>query len=92
MAVANAAIHTISALVACLSLTILALVAHSVALKDRLESAVPADLKSRGLSFLFWPACGGLVDCGLFLFLWTRTPFHGAQVSILISCRSVGDK
>lgn len=82
MAVANAAIHTISALVASLSLVILGLVAHSVSLKDRLEYTTTPNPKSTGMSFLFWPACGGIVDCCLFLFLWIRTPFRATQVSI----------
>jgi hypothetical protein len=83
---ANAAIHTISTLIACLSLALLGLVAHSVALKSRLEYALPSGLQSVGLSFLFWPACGGLVDCGLFTFLWKRTPFRADRVSLLFRC------
>lgn len=85
----NVAIHTLSALVACLSITILGLVAHCVTLKDHLEYKAPPDLKSTGLSFLFWPACGGIVDCGLFFLLWTQTPFRAEEVSLRPYCRAL---
>ncbi|KAJ4992084.1 MYND finger [Stagonosporopsis vannaccii] len=73
------AIHITSACVACLSLAMLSLIAHSVSLKDQLDYAAPADLKSTGMSFLFWPACGGIVDCCLFLFLWIKTSFQESK-------------
>ncbi|KAF1932213.1 uncharacterized protein M421DRAFT_416940 [Didymella exigua CBS 183.55] len=82
MAVTSVAVHTVSALVACLSIVILVLTIHSVSLKDRLDYAVTPPLRRTGMSILFWPACGGLVDCCLFLFLWIRSPFYPTQVSI----------
>lgn len=77
------AIHTTSALVGCLSLVMLGLIANSVSLKRQLGYAVPPDLKGTGMAFLFWPACGGIVDCCLFTLLWIKTPFHKARVSIV---------
>lgn len=83
MTAVNFVIHTISALVACLSLIVLSLVAHSVSLKSRVDHAIVSDVNGTGMSFLFWPACGGIVDCSLFLFLWVKTPFNAAEVSTI---------
>ncbi|KAH6638165.1 hypothetical protein C7974DRAFT_390986 [Boeremia exigua] len=82
MTIQTIAIHTISVCVGCLSLTILGLVANGVELKDQLEYAAPSDLRSTGLSLLFWPACGGIVDCCLFLFLWLKTPLQDSERKI----------
>lgn len=87
MATLSTAIHTVSICVACLSVTILGLVSHSVLLKNQLEYAAPPDLKGTGMSFLFWPACGGIVDCCLFLVLWIKTPFRDSRVSIAYTTR-----
>ena len=76
-------IHAINALIGSLSLVILGLVAHSVSLKDQLDYAAPLDLKGTGMSFLFWPACGGIVDFCLFLVLWMKAPFKRLNVSYL---------
>lgn len=79
----NTIIHIISASVVCLSIVILGLVAHGVTLKDQLQYAATPNLKSVGMSILFWPAIGGIVDYCLFTFLWFLTPFQIDRVSVL---------
>lgn len=74
-------LHSINALIACFSLVILGLVANSISEKDRLNDSIPSNLKSVGLSFLFWPACGGIVDFLLFIFLLLRAQPNCFNVS-----------
>jgi hypothetical protein len=69
-------IHILNSLIGCLSVTVLGLAVHSVVLKDQLENDAPSNLKSTGLSFLFWPGVGGVVDMVLFLFLWINAPLN----------------
>lgn len=78
---ATAVIHTANVLIGCLSIVMLGLVAHSVSLKDKLDYAIPSNLEGVGMSLLFWPACGGIVDSCLFFYLWTKTPFQDFYVS-----------
>jgi hypothetical protein len=68
-------IHILNGLIGCLCIAVLGLTAHSIVLKDQLENEAPSNLKSTGLSLLFWPGVGGVVDMLLFLFLWINTPF-----------------
>jgi hypothetical protein len=68
-------IHILNGLIGCLCIAVLGLTARSVVLKDQLENQAPSNLKSTGLSLLFWPGVGGVVDMLLFLFLWVNTPF-----------------
>lgn len=77
-------LHIVNALIGIFSLVILGLVAHSVSLKDELGDATPASLKGTGMSFLFWPACGGIVDFCLFLFLLIKARSVNLTVSSLI--------
>jgi hypothetical protein len=67
-------IHTLNILIGILSITILALVAHSLILTDSLSAIYPENVKGTGRGLLFWPGVGGIVDMFLFLFLWFMTP------------------
>ncbi len=80
MAFTTIFVHTVNVLILCFSITLLGLVAHSVSLKDRLDYAVPANLKGTGMSFLFWPARGGIVDFCLFLFFWVKMSLRDSDV------------
>jgi hypothetical protein len=75
-------IHILNGLIGCLCIAVLGLTARSVVLKDQLENEAPSNLKSTGLSLLFWPGVGGVVDMLLFLFLLINTPF---QILVSIS-------
>jgi hypothetical protein len=75
MSCTTISIHILNGLIGCLCIAVLGLTARSVVLKDQLENQAPSNLKSTGLSFLFWPGVGGVVDMLLFLFLWINTPF-----------------
>ena len=83
MAASTIVIHTANAGVLCISVAVLGLVAHCVSLKDKLDYEVPAELKSTGMSLLFWPACGGIIDFCLFIFLWFKTTSKNDHVSHL---------
>lgn len=78
----GAALQSINALIGSFSVIILGLVAHSVSLKDHLGNTVPSGLKGISMSFLFWPACGGLVDFLLFLVLLLKTQTRTTNVGI----------
>jgi hypothetical protein len=81
MSYTTISIHMLNGLIGCLCIAVLALTARSVVLKDQLENEAPSNLKSTGLSLLFWPGVGGVVDMVLFLLLWINTPFN-SPVSI----------
>jgi hypothetical protein len=66
------AIHILNILIGILSITIFALVIRSLVLTDSL--ILPINVKEVPRSILFWPRCGGIVDCLLFLLLWFMTP------------------
>jgi hypothetical protein len=76
-------IHILNALIGCLCIAILGLTAHCVALKDKLESRMPSNMKDTGMTFLFWPGCGGLVDMLLFISLWVLVPWKQGSVRFL---------
>ncbi|CAI6331995.1 unnamed protein product [Periconia digitata] len=59
-------IHALNTCIGCLCAAILGLTAHSVALKDKVEDEIPRDATSIGMSLLFWPGVGGIVDALLF--------------------------
>jgi hypothetical protein len=73
-------LHVLNALIGILSIAVLALAAYSVILTDSFGDAYPKDTKDTGLSMLFWPGVGGIVDMCLFIFLWFMTPSVGGLV------------
>jgi hypothetical protein len=73
-------IHTLNALIGCLCIVVIGLTAHGITLKDELERTIPFSVKDTGMSFLFWPGCGGLVDMLLFILLWNLTPWEQGSV------------
>jgi predicted lysophospholipase L1 biosynthesis ABC-type transport system permease subunit len=73
-------IHALNALIGCLCIVVLGLTAHGSALEDELESILPSSVKKTGMTFLFWPGCGGLVDMLLFIVLWNLTPWEQGSV------------
>jgi hypothetical protein len=75
MSYTTISILILNGLIVCLCIAVLGLTARSVILKDQLETETPSNLQSTGLSLLFWPGVGGVVDMVLFLFLWINTPF-----------------
>jgi hypothetical protein len=76
-------IHFLNVLIGCICIVVLGLTANAVALKDELENTLPSGVEKIGMTFLFWPGCGGLVDTVLFIVLWTLTPWEQGSV-----CRS----
>ncbi|RYN26558.1 hypothetical protein AA0112_g8235 [Alternaria arborescens] len=78
----NILIHILNALIGGLCIAILGLTAHAVALKDDLDSILPSSVKKTGMTFLFWPGCGGLVDMLLFILLWSLTPWEQGLVCL----------
>jgi hypothetical protein len=73
-------IHILNALIGGLCIALLSLTANCVALKDELESFMPSSVKSTGMTIIFWPGCGGLVDILLFVFLWKMAPWETGSV------------
>ncbi|EAT77449.1 hypothetical protein HBI56_211340 [Parastagonospora nodorum] len=60
---------TLNFTIGILSITVLALVAHTLTL-----TSSPPYVRGTSRSILFWPGCGGIVDMILFIILWHLTP------------------
>jgi hypothetical protein len=75
-------LHVLNALIGCLCIAVLGLTAHAVALKDEFDSILPSAVKATGMTFLFWPGCGGMVDMLLFILLWKLTPWEQGLVCL----------
>lgn len=74
-------LHALNISVACLCIVILGLTAYSVSAKERFENDIPTYAKSTGMSLLFWPGVGGIVDALLFLLIWVMQPTDNHSVS-----------
>jgi hypothetical protein len=61
--------YTPNALIGGVCVAVLGLTADGVALKDEIDSILPSNIKETGMTFLFWPRCGGLVDMLFFISL-----------------------
>lgn len=81
MRIISLAILTLNGLIGCICIAVLGLTTHSVVLKQGLENEMPTNVKGTGMSLLFWPGAGGLVDMVLFYILWSLTPIHEESVS-----------
>jgi hypothetical protein len=68
MEILSLCLLALNALLAALSASILALVAHSTSS----SAPGPHDTKGTGRAMLFWPGVGGIVDALLFTVLWFK--------------------
>jgi hypothetical protein len=81
MSILNVTIHVLNALIGCLCIVILGLVAHSASQ----DVDVPPGIKGTSSGLIFWPGVGGIVDALLFLFLWAMKPSEDGSVSVFLS-------
>lgn len=75
-------IHALNTCIACLCAIVLGLTAYSVSAKGSFENDVPPSTRSIGMSILFWPGVGGLVDALLFTIVWLWRPSNDDPVSL----------
>ena len=69
-------LHVLNIVIGCLCAVILGLTAHSIIIKNRIDSDIPEATKSTSISMLMWAGCGGVLDMLLFLALCSIKPFR----------------
>jgi hypothetical protein len=81
-------IHVLNGIVGSMCVVILGLVIHANTLCDALENTnvILAEARKIPLSFLYWPGCGGIVDCLLWICLSVASRVSLLHITLCVHC------